>query len=141
MKVSIACLLLVLALISGCATLFGQSDQTFVVTSVPPGAQVAVTDQGRPVFAGTTPTTVTLPKSDGHYFGAQDYVFVFSKPTYCPQSRIIKPGVSGWYFGNILLGGIIGMLIVDPWNGGMYTYKTSVNGVLAGGCGSAQTKP
>jgi hypothetical protein len=28
--------------------------------------------------------------------------------------------VSGWYFGNLLFGGVIGMLIVDPLTGAMY---------------------
>jgi hypothetical protein len=26
-----------------------------------------------------------------------------------------------WYFGNILLGGVIGMLVVDPLTGAMYS--------------------
>ncbi len=28
--------------------------------------------------------------------------------------------VNGWYFGNILLGGVLGMLIIDPATGAMY---------------------
>ena len=28
--------------------------------------------------------------------------------------------VNGWYFGNLLIGGLIGMLIVDPATGAMY---------------------
>jgi hypothetical protein len=28
--------------------------------------------------------------------------------------------LSGWYFGNILIGGLIGLLIVDPLTGAMY---------------------
>lgn len=34
----------------------------------------------------------------------------------------VKPdsSLSGWYFGNMILGGLIGMLIVDPLTGAMY---------------------
>lgn len=32
--------------------------------------------------------------------------------------------LDGWYFGNILLGGIIGMLIVDPATGAMWKIDT-----------------
>lgn len=31
--------------------------------------------------------------------------------------------MDGWYFGNILFGGLIGFLIVDPATGAMYTLK------------------
>jgi len=33
--------------------------------------------------------------------------------------------VDGWYFGNLLLGGILGMLIVDPATGAMYKIENS----------------
>jgi hypothetical protein len=32
--------------------------------------------------------------------------------------------LDGWYFGNILLGGVIGMLIIDPATGAMYKLDT-----------------
>lgn len=32
--------------------------------------------------------------------------------------------IDGWYFGNILLGGLFGMLIVDPATGAMYKLET-----------------
>lgn len=31
--------------------------------------------------------------------------------------------LSGWYFGNLVFGGLIGMLIVDPLTGAMYNLK------------------
>lgn len=31
--------------------------------------------------------------------------------------------MNGWYFGNLLLGGAIGMLIVDPITGAMYRFR------------------
>jgi hypothetical protein len=32
----------------------------------------------------------------------------------------LHSSVSGWYFGNVVFGGLIGMLIVDPLTGAMY---------------------
>ena len=32
----------------------------------------------------------------------------------------LDSSLSGWYFGNIIFGGLIGMLIVDPVTGAMY---------------------
>lgn len=32
--------------------------------------------------------------------------------------------LNGWYFGNLLLGGVIGMLIVDPATGSMWKLDT-----------------
>ena len=38
------------------------------------------------------------------------------------QERIINidAKLNGWYVGNILIGGLIGMLIIDPASGAMY---------------------
>jgi hypothetical protein len=32
----------------------------------------------------------------------------------------VRAELSGWYFGNLVFGGIIGMLIVDPLTGSMW---------------------
>ena len=44
----------------------------------------------------------------------------FSKPGHDQTSAQIRAGIDGWYFGNLLFGGIIGMLIVDPATGAMW---------------------
>jgi hypothetical protein len=38
--------------------------------------------------------------------------------------------LSGWYFGNLLFGGIIGLAIVDPISGKMWTLPDNANGNL-----------
>lgn len=45
----------------------------------------------------------------------------------------IKASANGWYIGgNIVFGGLIGWLAVDPFNGGMYTLKPKeTNAILA----------
>jgi hypothetical protein len=112
--------------LTGCATIVGKDTQLVSIKSEPPGAAVQISDKNKDVvFTGTTPTTVVLKKSTGKYFGAQDYNVNISLPGYETQNVYLSEGVNGWYFGNILLGGVVGMLLVDPWNGGMYTMKNS----------------
>jgi len=49
--------------------------------------------------------------------------------------------VNGWYFGNILLGGLIGMLIVDPATGAMYRLDSDyINETLSTANVSTQTR-
>jgi hypothetical protein len=38
----------------------------------------------------------------------------------------VTGSMSGWYFGNILFGGLIGMLAVDPLTGAMYVLPETV---------------
>jgi hypothetical protein len=35
----------------------------------------------------------------------------------------VEGQVNGWYFGNIIFGGLIGLLAVDPATGAMYTLQ------------------
>ncbi len=109
--------------LAGCATVAGDPDQTLTFTSSPSNAGLVITDErGREVYFGETPSTVTLQKSDGTYFGAKTYRIAFSKPGYDGHEVTISAKPNGWYIGgNILLGGVVGWLIVDPWNGNMYT--------------------
>lgn len=110
--------------LSGCATIVGSSDQPFQVTSQPEGADFKIKDEnGKVVSTGKTPQTVTLPKSDGTYFGGKDYTVTFSKDGMTSESTTSKSHANGWYIaGNILFGGLIGWLAVDPFNGGMWSY-------------------
>ncbi len=109
--------------LTGCASIVGDSEQSVTISSTPSNADVVITDEtAKQVFAGTTPTTVTLKKSDGSYFGGKTYHVEINKAGYAPRRVDLTTSANGWYIGgNILAGGIIGWLIVDPFNGGMYT--------------------
>ncbi len=63
--------------------------------------------------------TVTLETSNG-FFTKAKYNVEASKTGYETSKTEIAAGVNGWYFGNILFGGVIGMLIVDPATGAMW---------------------
>lgn len=71
------------------------------------------------MYTGTTPTTLTL-KAGKAYFDRQDYTVTFEKEGYEKQTIIIGAKLNGWYLGNILFGGLIGILIVDPLTGAMW---------------------
>ena len=120
---NITYLLSLYLLISSCATIIGTPIQSVSLNSSPNGARITITDEaGMSAFSGTTPTTVTLNKHNGQYFGGKHYTIKIEKNGYQSQSLVLNAHVNGWYIaGNFLFGGFIGWLIVDPFNGGMYT--------------------
>lgn len=108
--------------ISGCATIIGSTTQPVTLKSVPEGAKISVTNRaGEKIHSGTTPATVTLNRGAG-YFKAESYTIKFEKEGYEAKEIVVGGQVNGWYFGNIIFGGVIlGMLIVDPLSGAMFT--------------------
>jgi hypothetical protein len=108
------------------------------ITSQPNGASVVVKNsQGKEVFSGVTPTSVTL-SSKKAYFKGESYTLEFSKDGFNATTYELNPSMNGWYLGNIVFGGLIGMLIVDPMTGAMYKLDESVNVSLAAEYGFSQ---
>nr|WP_321239377.1 hypothetical protein [uncultured Tolumonas sp.] len=109
-------------MLQGCATIVGDAAQTVPITSTPSDAHISIKDEkGLEIYAGQTPTTVTLQKSDGSYFGGKHYTVEILKDGYRPQTITVDARVNGWYLGgNLIFGGLIGWLIVDPLTGKMY---------------------
>ena len=109
-----------LTLLSGCASIL--SDSTYPVTfdSNPSGAEVTIRDEsGAPVYKGRTPTTLTLSASDG-FFDAASYTIEATLPGHNPARATLNAKLDGWYIGNILFGGLLGILIIDPATGAMW---------------------
>jgi PEGA domain len=116
--------------VSGCASIFNGQTQPITISSAPDGATITVTNRsGDKIHAGTTPVTLTLKRGAG-YFKSESYTVSFSKPGFTDKEMVITSSISGWYFGNILFGGVIGMVGVDPATGGMYVFPDSVNSTL-----------
>jgi hypothetical protein len=115
--------LAVAAALSGCATIVGHPTQMLPLSSTPSDATISIVDEaGAEVFKGTTPTTVTLAKSTGHYWGKKSYTVTFTKDGFKSQSVPVTASANGWYIaGNLVFGGLIGYFVVDPLNGNMYT--------------------
>ncbi len=125
MKVKLVLLIGGLLFMSSCATIVGDKTQLIGVKSAPDNVVVSVVDEkGSEVFKGNTPTSVTLQKADGSYFGGKTYNLTLSKDGYKPVTILLDTKVNGWYIGgNLVFGGLIGWLIVDPFTGAMYTIK------------------
>ncbi|WP_373376321.1 hypothetical protein [Cupriavidus nantongensis] len=116
--------------LSGCASIMSGGTQPVTIKSVPEGASVTVTNRaGEKVHNGTTPVTLTLNRGAG-YFKSETYKAEVKKEGYEPRQLDIVSTVNGWYIGNILFGGVIGLLAVDPATGAMYSFPDSVNATL-----------
>lgn len=70
--------------------------------------------------------SVSLPASSG-YFKNESYVISVSKNGYPEKTVSLTSSLDGWYWGNILVGGFLGMLVVDPISGAMYKLPSTVD--------------
>jgi hypothetical protein len=117
---SVAAIAGALTALSGCATIVHSGPRQISVASTPPGARVSIYDRDNTlVQTNTTPFVAHLSTKYG-YFKGQQYRLVFEMPRYSTAEVKLNASVSGWYAGNILFGGLIGMLIVDPLTGAMF---------------------
>lgn len=106
---------------TGCASIVHGGSREIIVNSTPQGAKVTVTKENTDivVYQGVTPASIWLsPKKS--YFKGQSYKLKLEIEGHHPSETIIKPQLSSWYIGNILFGGLIGMVIVDPQTGAMW---------------------
>lgn len=104
----------------GCASIVHSGPRSIPVASTPPGAKVSIYDRDNAIVSThTTPFTAKLSSKYG-YFKGQNYRLVFEMSGYAPAEVNLESSVSGWYFGYLLLGGLLGMLVVDPLTGAMF---------------------
>ncbi len=125
---------------SSCATIVGKSSYPVSINSNPSGATVSITDKkGKEVYKGSSPATVTL-KSGAGFFSKAEYQVKISSYGYAEQVIPINYKLNGWYFGNLLIGGVLGMLIVDPATGAMWKLDTPpINITLSKSTASIET--
>ncbi|BCX80043.1 hypothetical protein [Campylobacter sp. 19-13652] len=111
-------------LFCGCASIVGSTTQLVTMNTQPSDASVSIRDikSDSEIFIGKTPLSVTLNKKQG-YFSAKEYLVLIKKPGYKDFEFKIKKGLGGWYIGNIIFGGLVGLLIVDPLTGAMWSLK------------------
>lgn len=105
----------------GCASIFNGGPKNIAINSAPSGAKVTIVKEGTSVqvHQGVTPMTVTLEPKAG-YFSGQSYQLKLELKGYRTAELVIRPELSGWYFGNLLFGGPLGLLIIDPLTGAMW---------------------
>jgi len=107
----------------GCASIIGKGGPELVnIRSTPDQASVTISDEtGVKIFEGKTPTNVTLEKKKG-FFSGKTYSVKISKEGFSDRTVTVNTKVNGWYVaGNLVFGGLIGWIIVDPATGAMWT--------------------
>ena len=119
-----AALIIVVLLTSGCASIVTRSRYPVSIESTPSNATISITNKkGKEVFHGNTPAVVKL-KAGAGFFTNAEYQVKFSSQGYSDKMVTITATIDGWYFGNLMLGGILGMLIIDPATGAMWRINT-----------------
>lgn len=129
-KVAGAATLAAILAMNGCASIASSNKPKVNIYALPQVTTYTIKDSaGKVLLTGQTPGAALLETSRG-YFKRQTYSITFSADGYSDSTQALKPTISGWYWWNILLGGAIGMLIVDPLTGAMYTLPDEVVGTL-----------
>lgn len=110
---------------TACCSIVSKSTYPVTISSNPPGANFTLKKvNGLAMATGVTPATITLNSSSG-YFQPAKYVIEFSRKG-VTQTVPINATINGWYFANLLFGGLIGLLIVDPATGAMWRLDDNV---------------
>ena len=97
-----------LVVLYGCATVINHTTQSVFLQTDPPGATATI-DGAKQV---ATPVSIKLKRG-------KDHMITFDKPGYKTTTITIDREMSGWVWGNIVLGGLIG-LAIDFTSGGAY---------------------
>lgn len=104
---------------TGCASIVSKSTWPVTVQSNPTGAKCEIIkENGVKLHTGETPMTLSLEASAG-FFSSAKYIINCTKDGKQATSEL-SADLNGWYLGNILFGGVIGLLIIDPATGAMW---------------------
>jgi uncharacterized protein YceK len=116
--------LLTTAALSGCASIMSGTSQGVAVDTDPPGATCSVARSGEQLAAvSATPGQVTVSKG----FRALD--IDCNKDGHLPSKAELSTSFQPWTLGNVLLGGVIG-LVIDAATGAMVEYPKSTTVLL-----------
>lgn len=118
--------------VSGCASIVSDSSYPVTISASPEGVRYTVKNakRGYDVMSGVTPATISLSADEG-FFSKASYLVTFEKPGYDSVTLPLKAGMDGWYVGNLLFGGLIGFLIIDPATGAMWKLEEHIQVALA----------
>lgn len=97
-----------LLILTSCATIIHGTDQAVGICTNPSKAAVWVNG----CYTGNTPMVVSLPRNQNHMIHIELEGFE-------PYDIALTRQLSGWVFGNIVFGGVIGV-VIDIASGGIY---------------------
>lgn len=127
MKSSVVSFVIVLAaclLLVGCASIISGRSADVAIDSYPSNAHVIIHDNdGRQVASLNTPGVASLKRNRRYFLPAQ-YTATIEAPGYAPAEVPIRYTMNPWIVGNIVIGGIPG-LIVDNATGAAWKPKQS----------------
>lgn len=107
-------------LLTSCSTIMTGTSHNLTVNSNVMNAKVYVNN----VYKGNAPINLELSKKE------KVYTIKIEADGYIPYTETLQRKASGWVWGNIFLGGLIG-LGVDMATGGLYVYdKDNITGNL-----------
>mgnify|MGYP000109407435 CR=1 FL=1 len=118
------CLVIMSFYLGGCASIVSSSSRNVTITSEPDQAKVEIIDikdNNTSILKASTPHTLNMDASAG-FFQSAAFKIKLSKDGYLPAEKELKANINGWYFGNIVFGGLLGILIVDPATGAMWKF-------------------
>ena len=104
-------------IILACGTIIHGTTQEIGISSQPTGASVTIDNESR----GITPLVADLKRKNRHLVKVE-------MAGYEPFEMHVTKSVSGWVWGNIVFGGLVG-LAVDAISGGLY--KLSPEQIMA----------
>jgi len=108
----------IFGLLTSCASIIHGPTQTIDISSQPTGAKIFVDGKDY----GLTPQSIDLRRKGrlkGESKDKKEYSLKIELEGYFPYELKLKREMDGWFVGNIVFGGIIG-IIIDASNGAMY---------------------
>ena len=112
--------------LTGCCSIIHGTRQDVGISSAPTGAMVKIDN----VSSGNTPVVAKLTRKDNHFVRVE-------LSGYQPFDMTLTRSVSGWVWGNIVFGGLIG-LAIDAIDGAFYNLSPEqVSATLAANHASA----
>ena len=107
-RTSLVAALLASVALTACASIMHGTSQDVGISSTPTSASVTIDNATN----GQTPFVAKLSRKDSH-------IIHIAADGYQPADLTLTRSVSGWVWGNLLFGGLIG-LAVDAITGGLY---------------------
>jgi len=107
-----------LIVFSHCASIVHGPSLKVDFASQPAGAKITIDGN----YYGQTPKTIPLRRKGrlkGEAGGKKEYEVKLELPGYYPYEIKLKREMDGWFLGNLLFGGLIG-IVIDAGNGSMY---------------------
>lgn len=109
-------------MLCSCASIVSKSDYPVTIRSSSP-KEITVKNKSTnsTIYSGTTPTTLTLSASTGYFQSAKYDI------SYTGGMQSLNAQMDPWYVGNLVFGGLIGILFVDPATGAMWMLPDEVH--------------